>query len=74
MPRLLRRHRAFMKQYRGHRRQLKTPCCGKRLTVPAPRDPAEQWDSLATCPYCAELFMKVVNHKAAVGRVPGATA
>ncbi|MCR6661853.1 MAG: hypothetical protein NVV60_01565 [Luteimonas sp.] len=60
-------HRAWMKRWNGNRRSFKTPCCGKRLTVPAPSDKRQQWDSLMTCPHCEVLLMKVVTTESAKG-------
>ncbi len=53
----------------GHTLTLVTPCCGRSLDTPAP--PAgETWDSLVTCPYCTDSFMKIVTHTKAEGRQP----
>ena len=36
------------------------PCCNREIETPAP-DAGDEWDTLATCPHCNELHMKVVT-------------
>lgn len=66
----LMQYAAFMSGWTGNVRNLETPCCGNSLSVRAPGDSTEQWDSLVDCPYCGQMFMKVVTSTAAEGRIP----
>lgn len=63
-----------MRGWKGHRHSFRTPCCGKKLTVPAPSDKWEKWDSMTVCPHCNSLFLKVVTQQRAYGAIPEARA
>jgi hypothetical protein len=66
------RHAEYMKKYTatgGHALPLITPCCHKRIMVPAPKQLGMAWDSLMACPHCETLFMKVATSCEAVGRL-----
>lgn len=56
---------------RGHPvRFYSTPCCAKRIEdiVPAVADIV--WDSLAECPFCGEMYMKIARHDGITALVP----
>ena len=47
------------------------PACEKQIETPAaPKD--DSWNSMAICPHCHELYMKLVTDKTAEGRIPSA--
>jgi Zn finger protein HypA/HybF involved in hydrogenase expression len=49
------------------------PACAKDIeTLPAPKD--EYWDTLAQCPHCEALYMKITEGNTARGEIPQDTA
>lgn len=66
-------HNEYMKYMRRWKKcgkpihVLETPCCVEKLEVPAPSS-AQQWDSLVECPFCGQMFMKIVTQDRAVGK------
>lgn len=49
------------------------PACAKDIeTLPAPK--GEYWDTLAQCPHCEKLYMKITEGKTARGEFPQDTA
>lgn len=60
-PTLLHKHKDYIRRARADDANIilyVTPCCGKDLETTAPKD-SQVWDSLTSCPYCGQLFMKV---------------
>lgn len=49
------------------------PCCGKAIEDRAGND-GETWDTLATCPHCGVLYMKVTTEHKIVGSIPAEAA
>lgn len=69
----------LMLQYTAHNETLKAqgvklvqfscPTCAKSIdTRPAPK--GERWDSLAICPHCEAMYMKITDGKKAFGVIP----
>ena len=49
------------------------PMCAKDIeTLPAPK--GEFWDTLAQCPHCEALYIKITEGKTARGELPKDTA
>lgn len=46
------------------------PECEEAIVTPA-APKGETWDSLANCPHCNVLYMKVTTHDTADGYIPG---
>lgn len=74
---------SLMKRYTEYNDRLKAkgatlikfacPACTKDIeTLPAPK--GEFWDTLAQCPHCEALYMKITEGKTARGEIPQDTA
>lgn len=46
------------------------PACENPITTPSPDDPADMWDSIATCPHCDALHLREVYYDSAMGTMP----
>lgn len=63
LAKLLKAHGKYMAKVRasgGTVVAYQTPCCKKELESQVPKDDAT-WDTLSTCPYCGELYMKITS-------------
>lgn len=72
MTTLKQKHDAFIARYKAQGGQvlaLDCPACAEKIETPA-APKGENWDSLANCPHCHALYMKLVTHEAAEGRIP----
>lgn len=69
---LLKSHKDYLDRCRtGGARVLafRTPCCGVTMETVVPKN-GETWDSLTTCPYCGDLFMKISRREKVVALMP----
>lgn len=46
-----------------------TPCCGNVMEDRA-APPGAVWDTLATCPHCGRLYMKITTAECITGSIP----
>lgn len=71
---LLEQHNAFIARVKGNGGSTLTftaPCCGKEIEDRVGVE-GETWDTLATCPHCKTLYMKVTTATEIVGSIPEA--
>jgi len=60
-PTLLQRHAEFISRLRANgvrTLRYRTPCCGQEIEDRA-ANKGEVWDTLATCPHCKAMYVKV---------------
>ncbi|MBN8885936.1 MAG: hypothetical protein J0I77_09470 [Rudaea sp.] len=58
---LLQKHEEFISRLRANGVRIlryQVPCCGKELEDRA-ANKGEVWDTLATCPHCKALYLKI---------------
>lgn len=72
METLKQKHEAYNDRLKAKGVQMLTcilPCCGGTLESRV-GEPGRQWDTLATCPECGELFMKITTGTNLVALIP----
>ena len=72
LPELKRKHDAYNTRLKARGVALLTytvPCCGGQLEG-RPASPGEVWDTLATCPLCGALYVKISTAEAIAALAP----
>lgn len=55
----------------GHLLAFRSPCCETQTQTLAPED-NNVWDTTCTCPWCGQLYAKIVSHDEVKAFVPAA--
>lgn len=54
----------------GHLREFTAPCCQTLTQTLAPED-SDVWNTTCSCPWCGELYVKIVSHEDVKAFTPG---
>lgn len=73
---LKQKHEEFIAKIKangGNTLTFVAPCCSQEIEDRA-GNKGETWDTLATCPHCGTLYMKVTTEHEIVGSIPADAA